>query len=49
MEKNLDGIREVIRGNDNIVLVSGSEVTRESGMNGVRAEHMVYDRGQKYG
>ncbi len=49
MEKNLDGIREVIRGNDNIVLVSGSEVTRESGMNGVRAEHMVYDIEQKYG
>lgn len=49
MEKNLDGIREVIRANDNIVLVSGSEVMRESGMNGMRAEHMVYDIEQKYG
>lgn len=49
MEKNWDAIRDVIRGNGNIVLVSGSEVTRESGMNGVRAEHMVYDIEQKYG
>ena len=49
MEKSWDIIRDVIRSNNNIVLVSGSEVTRESGMNGVRAEHMVYDIEQKYG
>lgn len=49
MDKNWDAIREVIRANKNIVLVSGSEVTRESGMNGIRAEHMVYDIEQKYG
>ena len=49
MEKNLEIIRDVIRKNDNIVLVSGSDVTRESGMNGVRAEHMVYDIEQEYG
>lgn len=46
---NLDKIRDVIRTNGNIVLVSGSEVMRESGMNGIRAEHMVYDIEQKYG
>jgi NAD-dependent deacetylase len=33
----------------NIVLVSGSEVMRETGLNGIRAEHMAYDIEMEYG
>ena len=32
MDQMLDKIRELIKSNDNIVLVSGSEVTRETGI-----------------
>lgn len=49
MEQMLDKIRDVIRDNENIVLVSGSEVTRETGLNGIRAEHIAYDIEEKYG
>ena len=49
MEQNIKKIREVIKKSNNIVLVSGSEVAREAGLNGLRAEHMVYDIEQKYG
>lgn len=49
MDQMLDKIREVLKTNDNIVLVSGSEVTRETGLNGIRAEHIIYDIEQKYG
>lgn len=49
MDQVLDRIREVIKANKNIVLVSGSEVTRETGLNGVRAEHIAYDIEEKYG
>lgn len=49
MEQVLDKIRDVIKANENIVLVSGSEVTRETGLNGLRAEHIAYDIEEKYG
>lgn len=49
MNQVLDKIREVIRTNQNIVLLSGSEVTKETGLNGIRAEHIAYDIEQKYG
>lgn len=43
MDKTADKIKELILGSDNVVLVSGSEVMRETGLNGIRAEHMVYE------
>lgn len=49
MNQVLDKIRDIIRNSNNIVLVSGSEVTRETGLNGVRAEHIAYDIEEKYG
>lgn len=49
MDRTLDKIREILKNNDNIVLVSGSEVTRETGLNGIRAEHIAYDIEEKYG
>ncbi len=49
MEPVLDNIRQVIRENDNIVLVGGSEMMRETGLNGFRAEHMAYEIEEEYG
>lgn len=49
MNQKLDKIREVIRSGKNIVLVTGSEVIHESGLNGIRAERMVYEVEEKYG
>lgn len=49
MNQVLDSMKRVIEENENIVLVSGSEVIREAGMNGVRAEHMLYEIEEKYG
>ena len=37
MNQVMDKIREVLRSNQNIVLVSGSEAMRETGLNGIRA------------
>ncbi|MDD7403805.1 MAG: Sir2 family NAD-dependent protein deacetylase [Butyribacter sp.] len=49
MEQKLDKIREVIRSSNNIVLVSGSEVLHEAGLNGIRGEKIVYEVEEKYG
>lgn len=49
MSKELDLMRKVIDNNENIVLVCGSEVFRECGLNGIRAEHLMYDIEEKYG
>lgn len=49
MNQKLDKIREVILSAENIVLVTGSEVIHESGLNGIRAEHMTYEVEEKYG
>ena len=49
MDSKLDKIREVIRKAQNIVLVSGSGVIDETGLNGIRAEKIVYDVEEKYG
>ena len=49
MDKTADKIKELILGSDNVVLVSGSEVMRETGLNGIRAEHMVYEIEDQYG
>lgn len=48
-DKTLEKIKELILKSNNVVLVSGSEVMREAGLNGVRAEHMIYDIEDKYG
>lgn len=45
----IEKIQKVIWDSDNVVMVSGSEVFREGGLNGLRAEHIVYDIEQKYG
>lgn len=49
MDKTADKIKELILSSDNVVLVSGSEVMRETGLNGIRAEHMVYEIEDQYG
>lgn len=49
MDAVLKTMKELIENSDHIVLVSGLEVVREAGLNGVRAEHIAYDIEQKYG
>ncbi len=49
MDQNLETIKNIIRGGGNIVVLSGIEVMRETGLNGVNAEHIAYDIEQKYG
>lgn len=49
MGQELEKIREIIRDNENIVLIGGSEMMREAGLNGTRAEHMTYEVEEKYG
>lgn len=44
-----DTIRDVLRESGNIVAMSGLNVMRETGLNGVRAEHIAYDIEQMYG
>ena len=49
MGQELEKIRDIIRDNENIVLIGGSEMMREIGLNGTRAEHMTYEVEEKYG
>lgn len=49
MGQELEKIRSIIRDNENIVLIGGSEMMRETGLNGTRAEHMTYEVEEKYG
>lgn len=49
MDQVLDKIKEIVSESQNIVLVSGSEVMRETGLNGIHAEHMAYEIESKYG
>ena len=44
-----DSIREVLKHSGNIVVLSGSKVIREVGLNGIRAEHMAYEIEETYG
>lgn len=48
-QKDIDKVKKIFEESKDIVLVSGSEVVREVGLNGLRAEHMVYDIEEKYG
>ncbi len=49
MDKNLEAIKEIVKNGENIVVLSGIEVMRETGLNGVSAEHIAYDIEQEYG
>lgn len=49
MDAVLKTMKELIEKSDNVVLVSGLEVVKEAGLNGVRAEHIAYDIEQKFG
>lgn len=49
MDAVLKTMKEMIEKSNHVVLVSGLEVVREAGLNGVRAEHIAYDIEQKFG
>ena len=49
MEKIAERIKEIIDKSGNIVVLSGLNVMRETGLNGVRAEHLAYETEEKYG
>lgn len=49
MDKTADKVKKLILDSDNVVLVSGSEVMRETGLNGIRADHMIYEIEDRYG
>jgi len=49
MEQNLKTIKDIIKNGSNIVVLGGINVMLETGLNGVRAEHIAYDIEQKYG
>lgn len=49
MNVSLDKIHEIISKSDHVVVLSGLDIVLESGLNGVRAEHIAYDIEQKYG
>lgn len=49
MDRNLETIKNILRGGGNIVVLGGMEVTLRAGLNGVKAEHMAYDIEKEYG
>lgn len=49
MDTSVKKIKEIIHKSNNVVLVSGSEVMRETGLNGIRTEHIAYEIEDKYG
>ena len=49
MEKIAERIKEIIDKSRNIVVLSGLNTMRETGLNGVRAEHLAYETEEKYG
>ena len=49
MEKIAKTIKEIIKKSGNIVVLSGTNVMRETGLNGVRADHLAYETEEKYG
>ena len=46
MEQSLETIKNIIKNGGNIVVLGGIEVMLETRLNGVRAEHIAYDREQ---
>lgn len=49
MRQGMDKVREVLRASSNIVVIGGSEVMRETGLNGVHVEYLAYDVEEQYG
>lgn len=49
MDSTVEKIRDIIKNGSNIVVMSGLEVIREAGLNGVKAEHIAYDIEAEYG
>ncbi len=49
MSEMKDVIRDIIKNSGNIVVISGSKVIREAGLNGIRAEHIAYEIEEEYG
>ena len=49
MNQTAEKIKKILAESSNIVVLSGLNVMRETGLNGVRAEHIAYDIEEKYG
>lgn len=49
MDSTIEKIQDIIKNGENIVVLSGLEVIRETGLNGVKAEHIAYDIEAEYG
>lgn len=49
MNPTAEKIKKILEDNDGIVVLSGLNVMHETGLNGVRAEHMAYETEEKYG
>lgn len=49
MNQTADKMKEIIKNSSNIVVLSGLNVMHETGLNGVRAEHIAYEIEEKYG
>ena len=49
MNQTKKAIRDVLKKSGNIVVLSGLNVVKEAGLNGIRAEHIAYDIEDQYG
>lgn len=49
MNMMADTIKDILKNSDNIVVLGGINVMRETGLNGVRAEHIAYEIEEEYG
>jgi NAD-dependent deacetylase len=49
MNPTADKVKELIQQSNNVVVLSGINVIREIGLNGVRAEHLAYEIEEEYG
>jgi NAD-dependent deacetylase len=49
MNPTADKVREIIEESNNVVVLSGINVVREIGLNGVRAEHIAYEIEEEFG
>jgi NAD-dependent deacetylase len=49
MNPTADKVKEIIEKSNNVVVLSGINVIREIGLNGVRAEHIAYEIEEEYG
>ena len=49
MDKMADKMKKILADSSNIVVLSGLNVMRETGLNGIRAEHIAYEIEEEYG